>query len=122
MSTRPPAFSVLVVVDNRDAADSLAELLGLWGFRVVTAYDGPSALALFGEHRPGVVLLDIVLRGMDGCEVMDRLRRDYSGERALIVVVSGYGREEDRRRCLEAGADHHLVKPVEPDELRRLLP
>ena len=111
-----------MVDDNRDAADSLSALLGLWGFRAFTAYDGPSALALFGEHRPGVVLLDLGMPGMDGLEVAVRLRQDYPGDRALIVAVSGYGSEEDRERCLEVGVDHHLVKPVEPDELRRRLP
>src|SRR5215213_1738467 len=112
---------VLVVDDNRDCADSLALLVGLWGYRAVVAYDGPSALALYREHRPGVVLLDVGLPGMDGCAVAARIRRDHPADGALLVALTGYGREEDRRRCAEAGADHLLVKPADPDELRHAL-
>src|SRR5437868_8848102 len=112
---------VLVVDDDRDAADALALLLGLWGYQTLTAYDGPSALALYREHRPQVVLLNTAMPGMDGCEVARRLRRDHPSDGALIVALSGYGREEDRRRCAEAGAGCHGTKPADPDELRRLL-
>src|SRR4051794_27474648 len=124
MTTPQPAGAtppVLVVDDHRDSADALAQLVALWGHRALVAYDGASALALYREHRPGVVVLDIGMPGMDGCELTSRIRRDYPGDRALVVAVTGYGREEDRRRCAEAGADRHLTKPADPGELRRLL-
>ena len=124
MTTPQPAGGtppVLVVDDNRDSADSLAQLVGLWGYRPVVAYDGASALALYREHRPGVVVLDIGMPGVDGCEVAARIRQDFPGDRAVLIAVSGYAREEDRKRFREAGVDRHLTKPADPDELRRLL-
>jgi CheY-like chemotaxis protein len=109
------------VDDDHDTTDSLALMLALWGHRPLVAYDGPAALALYAAHRPGVVLLDLLLGGPGGCEVARSIRRDYPGDRTLIVAVSGLGRGEDRRRSAEAGVDVHLVKPVDPDELGRLL-
>src|SRR4051794_34355488 len=104
------ARRVLVVDDNRDAADSLALLCQMWGYEVFTSYDGPSALDLYRRHRPCVILLDIGMPGMDGCEVTRRLRREFPGGGAVVVAVSGFGREEDRRRCTEAGVDRHMIK------------
>jgi signal transduction histidine kinase len=112
---------VLVVDDNRDGAESLAMLLRLWGHEVRVAYDGPSALRLAEAERPEVVLLDIGLPGMDGYQVARRLRERSGGARQLLVALTGYGQGEDRRRSQQAGFDHHLVKPLDPDELQRLL-
>ena len=122
--TRSPAAGppcVLVVDDNRDAADSLAILAGLWGYGVCVAYDGHAALDLYRQHRPRLLLLDLGLPGVDGFEVARRIRTEFAGDRAVIVAVTGYGREQDRQRCTEAGMDHFLLKPVDYVELRGLL-
>jgi CheY-like chemotaxis protein len=117
-----PRRRVLVVDDNVDAAVSLARVLERHeGQEVRVAHDGPSALEAAEAFRPEVVLLDIGLPGMDGHEVARRLRGRPEFERALIVALTGWGQESDRRRSGEAGFDHHLVKPVDPDELRGLL-
>ena len=119
----PPEVSgslrVLVVDDNEDAAETVAVLLDLWGHDVRTAMDGFSALAAAAELDPEVILLDIGLPRLDGYEVARRLRE--SGNRALVVAMTGYGRDEDRRRSREAGFDEHLVKPVDPALLREVL-
>lgn len=112
---------VLVVDDNRDAADSLAELIQLLGHETATAYDGPSALARTREARPHLVLLDIGLPGMSGYEVAGALRREPGGEALKIVAVSGYGRDVDKELSRQAGFDDHLVKPVAMETLERLL-
>ncbi len=112
---------VLLVEDNVDAAAMLYELLVLLGYRVHVAHDGPSALELADQHRPDVVLLDIGLPGMDGYEVAQQLRKDARNQGLLIVALTGYGQESDRRRSREAGFDHHLVKPVDVDELDKVI-
>jgi signal transduction histidine kinase/DNA-binding response OmpR family regulator len=111
---------VLVVDDNVDGAESLATLLKLLGHEVHVAHDGPAALRATADVRPEVVFLDIGLPGMDGYEVARRLRRPGRNE-ALLVALTGYGQDEDRRRSREAGFDHHLVKPVDPAVLEELL-
>jgi CheY-like chemotaxis protein len=116
---RPPR-RVLVVDDNRDAAHSLTMVLELDGHEVRVAHDGGAALELARDYRPEVVLLDIGLPGMDGYEVARRLRAEGPGG-GLLVAMTGYGQEEDRRRTREAGFDVHLVKPVEPQVIRDLL-
>jgi PAS domain S-box-containing protein len=119
-ATGPPR-RVLVVDDNLDAAETLAELLALSGHDVRTAHDGPAALEAAGRFRPEVVLLDIGLPGMDGCEVARRLRGQEGATRALLAALTGYGQEEDRLRSREAGFDTHLVKPVDPKALFALI-
>jgi len=112
---------VLVCDDNTDAAESLATLLQLKGDQVRVCFDGASALEEANSFTPDVVLLDIGLpNGMDGYEVARRLKAD--GARiSHLVALTGYGREEDRRKSVEAGFQAHLVKPVEPDILTQLL-
>jgi PAS domain S-box-containing protein len=112
---------VLVVDDNADAVASLALLLRLAGHEVRTAGDGPAALELAPRFRPEAVLLDIGLPGMDGYEVARRLRALPELKDVLLMALTGYGQEEDRRRAREAGFDHYLTKPVEPAALQRLL-
>jgi CheY-like chemotaxis protein len=116
-----PARSVLIVDDNQDAAKCLALLLGTAGHEVRTAFDGLAALDLAQERPPDVVLLDIGMPGMDGLEVVRRLRQDLGLKQALLVALTGYGQEEDRRRSHEAGFDVHLVKPVDLDDIKDLL-
>ncbi len=115
-----PPLSILVVDDNADAADSLAWLLRRWGHEVRTAHDGLAGLKEALAHRPQIVLLDIGLPGLDGYEVARRLRVEL-GRQALLVAVTGYGQEEDRRLAEEAGFDAHLTKPADPGVLERLL-
>ncbi|HVS39683.1 MAG TPA: ATP-binding protein [Gemmataceae bacterium] len=112
---------VLVVDDNRDAAESLAMVLRWEGHETQTAYNGPAALQAAAVFRPEIVFLDIGLPGMDGYAVARQLRQDPASAGVLLVALTGYGQDEDRRRSREAGFDHHLVKPVEPDSLQELL-
>jgi PAS domain S-box-containing protein len=114
-------LSVLVVDDNKDAAESLAMLLRTAGAEIHIAHDGPTALAAFERSEPHVVLLDIGMPDMDGCEVARRLREIARPERVALVALTGWGQDEDRRRVREAGFDHHLVKPVELAALQALL-
>lgn len=112
---------VLVVDDNRDAAESMTVLLELWGHEVRIAHSGREALAIAAGYRPDAVLLDIGLPEMDGYEVATRLRRIPEWTGVMLVAVTGYGHDEDRRRCRETGFDHHLIKPVDPVKLESLL-
>jgi signal transduction histidine kinase len=112
---------LLVIDDNRDAADSLATLLRLAGHEVRVAHDGPAALELTKVYRPEVVLLDLGMPGMDGYEVARRLRQQPGLERVRLAALTGWGQQEERRRTAAAGFDHHLVKPVDPEALEELL-
>jgi PAS domain S-box-containing protein len=112
---------ILAVDDNLDAANTLAMLLRILGHDVRTAHDGPSAIEAAQAWRPDIVLLDIGLPGMDGYEVARRLRALPDLRACILVAVTGYGQEEDRRRSANAGFDHHLVKPVDPQALTELL-
>ncbi len=123
---RPPAgrgrpLRILVVDDNDDAAQSLAMLLGMEGHLVRTAADGTQALEAAPPFRPEVVFLDIGLPGMSGYEVARRLREMPGLGKFLLVAMTGYGQEQDRRRSLEAGFDCHLVKPAGPEDVLHLL-
>jgi PAS domain S-box-containing protein len=111
---------VLVADDNRDAADSLALLLGR-RHEVHRAYDGAMAFELASSIQPEVMLLDIGMPRMDGYEVARRVRGEPWGANVYLVALSGWGRDEDKRRAVEAGFDAHLVKPATPEALDRLL-
>lgn len=111
---------VLVVDDNVDAAETLAELLGLWGCEPRLAHDGPAAIAA-ADLEPAVVILDIGLPGMDGYEVARRLRSREWSRRPLLIALTGFGQDADRRRAAEAGFDEHFTKPVDAEGLRKLL-
>jgi CheY-like chemotaxis protein len=112
---------ILVVDDNRDAASSLAILLGIAGHMTHTAHDGLAALEAARSHSPDAVLLDIGLPGLDGYEVAKRMREAHGGERLILVAITGWGQDADRRRSAESGFDAHLVKPVEGATLLELL-
>jgi signal transduction histidine kinase/ActR/RegA family two-component response regulator len=112
---------VVIVDDNEDSASSLATLLGLEGHDVRVAYDGVRALEIARLMQPNVIVCDIGLPGMSGYEVARIVRREPWGRSATLIAVTGWGQEDDRRRSSEAGFDHHLVKPVEPDQLVALL-
>jgi PAS domain S-box-containing protein len=108
---------VLIVDDNQDAAELLAEALGMAGFATEVAHDGASALKAADRFAPDVALLDLGLPLMDGCEVARRLRASH-GDSPKLIAVTGYGQASDRRRSEEAGFDVHLVKPVDLPELQ----
>ena len=112
---------VMVVDDNVDTAAGLARLLKLLGHDVVVAHDGQQAIEIARTHRPEVVLLDIGLPMMNGYDVAKQLRQEPCCKTALIIAVSGYGQDEDRRKSQEAGFDHHLVKPVDLNAILSLL-
>lgn len=106
-------WRVLVVDDNRDAADALAMLLRYSGHETFVAYDGASAFASAEQHRPDVMLLDIGLPGMSGHDVCRRMRQEPWGRDIRMIALTGWGQEDDRRKSREAGFDGHLVKPVD---------
>jgi CheY-like chemotaxis protein len=112
---------VLIVDDCPNAAGSLALVLRRWGYRAAVAYDGPAALAAALSQPPAAVLLDIGVPGVDGYEVARRLRGRPWTAGALLIALTGYGQEEDVCRCRQAGFDLHLLKPIDPEDLRRVL-
>ena len=112
---------VLVVDDNVDTVLGRSKILASQGHRVSAAYSGPEALDAAKANRPEVILLDIGLPGMDGYEVAKRLRCEEYGRGALIVAITGYGLDGDRRRSTDSGFDHHLVKPLDHAALIALL-
>ena len=112
---------ILIVDDNRDAADSLGMLLELSGHEVHTAYDGASGLEAMRAHRPAVALVDIGMPGMDGYAVASEARSDPELGCVKLVALTGWGSQEDRRRSKDAGFDHHLVKPVDTTVLESLI-
>jgi CheY-like chemotaxis protein len=119
---RRPAFRVLIVEDDRDAATSLAVLLGLHGHSAQVAGDGWAALAAFAADPPEVVLIDIGLPGgLDGWEVARRLRELPGGRGPALIALTGYGHDQDRHRSEAAGFTFHLVKPADPTLLLQLL-
>jgi DNA-binding response OmpR family regulator len=111
---------ILVVDDLADSAVGLAQLLRHQSHEVATAHDGGDALSTARDFRPNAVLLDLGLPGVDGFEVARRLRAEFP-KGLQLIAVSGYGQPDHRRRSREAGFDHHLLKPVDLDELTRLL-
>lgn len=112
---------ILVVDDNRDSADSLGMLLRLKGNEIRTAYDGIEAVQSAETFRPELVLLDIGLPKLNGYEVARRIRQQPWGRDVILVALTGWGQDEDRRRSKEAGFNFHLVKPVELSALEKLL-
>jgi len=115
------SLRILIVDDNRDGADSLSELLKMMGNDTRTAYDGQQGVALAEEYRPDVTLLDIGLPTLNGYEVCQLIRQQPWGQDVLLIAVTGWGQDEDRRRSREAGFDHHIVKPVDPQALMRMI-
>lgn len=115
------SLRILVVDDNMDAADGLKMLLELNGEQVRAAYDGELALTTARDFRPQVALLDVGMPRMDGYEMARRLRAAPETRETVLVAVTGWAQPEDRKRSSEAGFDHHLVKPVEPSTLEKLL-
>jgi two-component system CheB/CheR fusion protein len=114
------AKRVLVVDDNKDAADTLAKVLRNGGHEVQVSYGGKSAIEMAREQKPHVILLDLAMPGMDGFTVTQNLRQHWETKGALIIAVTGYGLPGDRARSDAAGIDLHLVKPVDGNKLLKL--
>ncbi len=112
---------ILIADDNVDAADSLAEFLRLEGHEVHVAYDGTEALATFARVDPDAALLDVGMPHVSGLEVVRAIRQQPRGQRATLIAVTGWGQEQDRRLALEAGFDHHLTKPMQPEVICELI-
>ena len=117
----PAGRRILLVDDNRDAADSLALLLGLEGHDVRVAYAGRPAIEIAHEFRPEIAVLDLGLPDLSGYDVARLLRQDPALGRIELIALTGWGQEEHRKRALEAGFDHHVTKPVDLEQLERLL-
>ncbi len=123
-ATRPArngSLRVLVVEDEATVAEMLVMLLGLWGHTVQAVHDGPSALAAVQSFQPAVVLCDIGLPGMNGYQLARHLCQQAGANKPILVAMTGYGQEEDRRSAQKAGFDHHMTKPVDPNALEALL-
>jgi signal transduction histidine kinase/CheY-like chemotaxis protein len=112
---------ILIADDNRDSADSLALMLSALGHTTRVAYDGEEALAVARAFHPQVALLDIGMPKLDGCATCRHLRAQEGGENILIAALTGWGREDDKRRSLDAGFNLHIVKPVDPVALAQLI-
>jgi CheY-like chemotaxis protein len=115
-----PGRRVMVVDDNQDSADSLAMLLRILGHDVRTAHDGVAALGLAAAFLPDVVVLDIGLPKLNGYQVARRIR-EQRGAGPVLIAMTGWGQQEDRRRSREAGFDHHMTKPIDFNALKALL-
>jgi len=115
------SIRVLIVDDNKDAAASLARLLGALGKESRVAHDGASALAAFGEFQPQVLFLDLGLPGMDGIETARRVRALPDAKDCVFIALTGRGEQEDRQRTAEAGFHAHLLKPLKVDQLEATL-
>ena len=112
---------ILVVDDNRDGADSLSDMLRIMGNDTRTAYDGEDGVDMAGAFRPDVILLDIGLPKLNGYEACRSIREQSWGNDVVMIAVTGWGRDDDRSRSRDAGFDHHMVKPVDPQALMDML-
>lgn len=114
-------FRILVVDDNQDSALSLAMMLSIMGHETSTAHDGESAVKAAESFLPEVILLDIGLPKLNGYEVAQQIRRQPWGASMYLIAVTGWGQDEDRQRSAEVGLNVHMVKPIEPAALEKLL-
>ena len=123
ITPQPPTqrFKILVVDDNPDSALSMAMMLSIMGHDTRTAHDGESAVSTAESFLPDVVLLDIGLPKLNGYEVAQRIRETSWGASMYLIAVTGWGQDEDRQRSTEVGLNQHMVKPVEPAALEKLL-
>jgi CheY-like chemotaxis protein len=120
-SSSKVSHRILVVDDNRDLTDTLGMMLRFSGNAIRTAHDGEAAVAAAEEFNPDIIILDLGLPKLNGYEACRRIRQQPGGKKRIVVAVTGWGREEDRRRTKEAGFDLHWVKPVNPAALTKLL-
>jgi DNA-binding response OmpR family regulator len=121
VSPRQRSYRITLIADNTDANASLQMMLQLVGHEVSTASDGISGLAAIRANRPHIVVCDIGLPDLDGYTIATRVREKTKGAMPIMIALTGYGQDKDRDRALAAGFDHHLVKPVDPQALLRLI-
>ena len=119
--TSPSPLRVLVADDNQDAADTLAQLLTAWGHETRVAYDGLTALEATRQFHPDVALVDLGLPGMDGYQVALRLREQAGDRHPVLIAVTGYDWKGASRRSEEYGFNYHWVKPVNLEQMQKLL-
>jgi len=112
---------VLVVDDNRDAADAMVMAAQVLGHDATACYDGRAALSLLETYKPGLMILDLSMPGMDGYALVRAIRSNPEFTDVPVVALSGFGAEQDRQRTLEAGFDMHLLKPMEIDTLEQII-
>jgi CheY-like chemotaxis protein len=115
------SLNILIADDNLDSVESLGMLLRASGYQVELAHDGSEAVETAMRMRPDVVILDIGMPRMNGYDAARRIREQEPNRSALLIAITGWGQDLDRRRSLEAGFDHHLIKPVEAEALDKLL-
>jgi CheY-like chemotaxis protein len=119
--TRAKKCRLLIADDLKDSADTLAMMLKMMGHEVHTAYDGEEAVAAAAQFQPDVVLLDIGMPKLNGYDACRQIRQQPGGKQMLLIALTGWGKEDDRRQTDQAGFDHHMVKPVDPAALMRLI-
>jgi CheY-like chemotaxis protein len=117
----PKSLRIVVVDDHEDTATMMSALLRMAGHEVESAHDGRTAVITVGRFKPDVVLLDLGLPDMDGCEIARQLRQMPDGKALLLIALTGYAESEHIAATREAGFDHHLTKPVDLNSVRRLL-
>lgn len=115
------SLRILVADDGKNAADILAMFFEMEGHDVRAAYDGTTAVEMAEAFHPHLIVMDIGMPEMDGLEASRRIRSLPDGKEIVIVALSGLDQDEDKRSCTEAGIDHHMAKPVLPDELRAVV-
>jgi len=115
------SLRILIVDDNQDGADSLAMVLKMMGNDARTAYDGKEGVELAEEFRPEVVLFDIGMPKLNGYEACRLIRKQPWGRKVIVIAVTGWGQDDDRQRSHDAGFDHHMVKPVDPQAVMKML-
>jgi len=121
MTQVAPPRRIVIADDNEDSAQSFAMLLSFSGHEVKVAHDGAEALDTLRSFRPDVAFLDIGMPGLTGYEVAQAVRAEPWGRKVTLIAVTGWGQPDDMRRAHTAGFDRHLVKPIDPDEVDRLL-
>ena len=115
------SLRILVVDDGKNAADILAMFFEMEGHVVQVAYDGLMAVDIAERFRPQLIVMDIGMPQMDGLEASRRIRRQAQGKEIIIIALSGLDQDDDKRSCAEAGINHHMAKPVRPDDLRLVI-
>jgi CheY-like chemotaxis protein len=121
MTPRCSRRRILVVDDNRDSTESMRLFLGMLGNDVAVTYDGLEAVESVASFRPDVVLLDIGLPKLNGYEAARQIRQQPWGKDVYLIALTGWGQEDDRRSCKEAGFDHHMLKPIDLQVFQELL-